>query len=206
MTPGAVAVRAGAFRVGAEQGGLDAVGFCECLADRLEQPGVGRRDCCAANPVSASGRPTAHPHVRTTEPCSSELFPDPATPVTTTRTPSGMSTSTSCKLWALAPADLECPGRLSHRLLQRGPIVQMATRDGLAAAQPGDGALEADGAAGRAGARAEIDDVIGDRRSSPACARRRAPCFPCPAGESADRSCAGCRADAGPWSARRRRT
>src|SRR6476620_1519262 len=33
-----------------------------------------------------------------TEPCISELFPDPATPVTTTSTPSGMSTSTSRRL------------------------------------------------------------------------------------------------------------
>src|SRR6266581_9472090 len=38
-----------------------------------------------------------------TEPWINELFPDPATPVTTTSTPSGMSTSTSCRLWALAP-------------------------------------------------------------------------------------------------------
>src|SRR5664279_5650054 len=37
-----------------------------------------------------------------TEPRISELFPDPATPVTTTSTPSGMSTSTSFRLWALA--------------------------------------------------------------------------------------------------------
>src|SRR6476659_2626945 len=36
-----------------------------------------------------------------TEPWISELLPDPATPVTTTSTPSGMSTSTSCRLWAL---------------------------------------------------------------------------------------------------------
>src|SRR4051795_1071636 len=38
-----------------------------------------------------------------TEPWMSELFPDPATPVTTTSTPSGMSTSTPCRLWVRAP-------------------------------------------------------------------------------------------------------
>src|SRR2546430_17172281 len=38
-----------------------------------------------------------------TEPSISELLPDPATPVTTTSTPSGMSMSTSCRLWVLAP-------------------------------------------------------------------------------------------------------
>src|SRR6478735_8757597 len=37
------------------------------------------------------------------DPCTSELLPEPATPVTTQSTPSGMSTSTSCKLWAAAP-------------------------------------------------------------------------------------------------------
>src|SRR6188472_4022668 len=36
-----------------------------------------------------------------TERWISELFPDPATPVTTTSTLSGMSTSTSCRLWVL---------------------------------------------------------------------------------------------------------
>src|SRR5918998_3441253 len=44
-----------------------------------------------------------------TEPWMSELFPEPATPVTTTRTPSGMSTSTSCRLWALAPRTSSTP-------------------------------------------------------------------------------------------------
>src|SRR4029453_4737963 len=38
-----------------------------------------------------------------TEPWMSELLPDPATPVTTTSTPSGMSTSTFCRLWVRAP-------------------------------------------------------------------------------------------------------
>src|SRR3954466_6889633 len=38
-----------------------------------------------------------------TESRVSELLPDPATPVRTTSTPSGMSTSTSCRLLVLAP-------------------------------------------------------------------------------------------------------
>src|SRR3954447_19655677 len=44
-----------------------------------------------------------------TEPWINELFPDPATPVTTTRTPSGMSTSTSRTLWVLAPRTSSTP-------------------------------------------------------------------------------------------------
>ena len=39
---GAVAGRTGALGVGAEQRGLDAVGFRERAADRIEQAGVGR--------------------------------------------------------------------------------------------------------------------------------------------------------------------
>src|SRR5690349_18315874 len=38
-----------------------------------------------------------------TDPWISELLPDPATPVTTTSTPSGMSTSTLCRLFVDAP-------------------------------------------------------------------------------------------------------
>src|SRR6201987_5353470 len=44
-----------------------------------------------------------------TEPWISELLPDPATPVTTTSTPSGISTSTSCRLWVLAPRTSSFP-------------------------------------------------------------------------------------------------
>src|ERR671915_207998 len=37
------------------------------------------------------------------DPCTSELLPEPATPVTTQSTPSGMSTSTFCRLCLEAP-------------------------------------------------------------------------------------------------------
>ena len=37
------------------------------------------------------------------EPCTSELLPEPATPVMTVSTPRGMSTSTFCRLFAFAP-------------------------------------------------------------------------------------------------------
>src|ERR671921_2586282 len=42
---------------------------------------------------------TTTPSRPETEPWISELLPDPATPVTTHNTPSGMSTSTSLRLW-----------------------------------------------------------------------------------------------------------
>src|SRR5436190_411752 len=44
-----------------------------------------------------------------TEPWISELLPDPATPVTTTSTPRGSSTSTSRRLWVLAPRTSSTP-------------------------------------------------------------------------------------------------
>ena len=50
---GAVARRARALGVGAEERGLDAVGLGERLADRLEQAGVGRRVAAARAPDRA---------------------------------------------------------------------------------------------------------------------------------------------------------
>src|SRR6266540_4125257 len=96
------------------------------------------------------------------DPCTSELLPEPATPVTTS-TPSGMSTSTSRRFVRRRVADLQRAGGRPHRLLEGGPVVEMAAGDGAAGPQPLDGALEADGAARRTGAGAEVDDVVGDR-------------------------------------------
>src|SRR5215471_3170148 len=44
-----------------------------------------------------------------TEPWISELLPEPATPVSTTSTPSGMSTSTSRRLLVVAPRTSNAP-------------------------------------------------------------------------------------------------
>ena len=97
------------------------------------------------------------------DPLTSELFPEPATPVTTTSTPSGMSTSTSRRLCVVAPRISSAAGGLRTVFLEGGPVVEMAAGDGLARAQALDGALEADAAAGRARAGAEVDDMVGDR-------------------------------------------
>src|ERR1700738_3751899 len=43
------------------------------------------------------------------DPCTRELLPEPATPVITQSTPSGMSTSTSCRLWEVAPRIFSVP-------------------------------------------------------------------------------------------------
>ncbi|MDQ0748432.1 hypothetical protein QF034_002663 [Streptomyces africanus] len=47
-----------------------------------------------------------------TEPWIRELFPEPATPVTTTSVPSGMSTATSRRLFASAPRTSSTPDGL----------------------------------------------------------------------------------------------
>jgi hypothetical protein len=44
-----------------------------------------------------------------TEPSINELLPDPATPVNTTSTPSGMSTLTFCRLCVRAPRTFIAP-------------------------------------------------------------------------------------------------
>src|SRR5918994_4882072 len=52
---------------------------------------------------------TTTPSRPATGPWISELLPDPATPVTTQSTPSGMSTSTACRLWVDAPRTSRAP-------------------------------------------------------------------------------------------------
>src|SRR4249919_3485191 len=54
-----------------------------------------------------------------TEPWISELFPDPATPVTTTSTPSGMSTSTPRRLWVVAPRTGSVPDDVRTAVFRR---------------------------------------------------------------------------------------
>src|SRR5918911_338726 len=66
--------------------------------------GVLRRE-----PLIPDWSTTTTPSRPATEPWISELLPEPATPVTTTRTPSGMSTSTSRRLLVLAPRTSSTP-------------------------------------------------------------------------------------------------
>ena len=202
---GAVAVGAGALGVGAEQRRLHAVGLRERLADRVEQPGVRRR---VAPPRAADRALVDRHHAvagRTPSRGSASSCPSPATPVTTTSTPSGMSTSTSCRLLVVGAADLERARRRPHRLLEGGPVVEVAAGDRVAGPQPLDGALEARPRRRRCRRRGRGRRRGRRSRSSPACARRRAPCCPCRAAAAAGRSSAGCRAGAGRSSARRRR-
>src|ERR1700738_1120576 len=81
------------------------------------------------------------------DPCTSELLPEPATPVTTTSTPSGMSTSTSRRLCAV-------PGGGARGDKGRGG-------GGPPPPRPRGGAHEAGGPPRRTGAGAKVDDMVG---------------------------------------------
>ena len=98
-----------------------------------------------------------------TEPSISELLPEPATPVTTTSTPSGMSTSTSCRLWVPAPRTSSAAGAAPAPRLQRGAVVEVPPGQRVAGPQPLDGALEHHLPALAPARGPEVDDVVGDR-------------------------------------------
>ena len=100
--------------------------------------------------------------VRGRQPWISELLPEPATPVTATSTPSGTSTETSLRLWSRAfrigiePRGARGAGFSSWRTSRWRPV---AVPDAIEAV---DRALEHDGPAVGPGARAHVDDVVGD--------------------------------------------
>ncbi len=105
------------------------------------------------------------PSRRATEPWISELLPEPATPVTTTSTPSGMSTSTSCEVVGGGAAHLELvPDGARTARFRRRPVVEVpAGQRCRSFAVPSTLPSNSHLAAGRAGARAEVDHVVGDR-------------------------------------------
>ena len=170
-------------------------------AARCTSPG-----CSVVTRGSPSGRPTPHRPRPEIEPWISELLPDPATPVTTTKMPRGISTSTSRRLCVPGPAYLQHAGRRAQRRLQGGSVVEMAARDRAARPQRLDGPFESRPRR-RPSRRLAPGPPRGPRsRWSPACARRPAPCCPCRAAAAAARSSAGCRADGGrSWAHRRHR-
>ena len=60
-------------------------------------------------------------------------------------------------------AHLQHPRRRTHRRLEGGAVVQVPAGERVTGPQPVDGALEHHLAALGAGARTEVDDVVGDR-------------------------------------------
>ena len=100
--------------------------------------------------------------VRGRQPWISELLPEPATPVTATSTPSGTSTETSLRLWSRAfrigiePFGARGSGLSSWRTSRWRPVAVPDCDEAV------DRALVDDRPAVRPGARAHVDDVVGD--------------------------------------------
>src|SRR6266545_2685833 len=111
MTPAPLQVGQAPSELALNRAGLTPLAFANALRIGSSSPvyvaGLLRRE-----PRIAPWSTDTTPSRPDTEPWISELLPDPATPVTTTSTPSGMSTSTSCRLWVLAPRTSSVPDGL----------------------------------------------------------------------------------------------
>src|SRR5690606_14149293 len=62
----------------------------------------------------------------------------------------------------VGPADLQVSGGLAQRLLELGPVVEVAPGERVAPAQAFERSRVSDGASGGARTRAEVDHVVGD--------------------------------------------
>src|SRR5215469_9974143 len=110
MTPAPLQLGQAPSELGLNRAGFTPLAFANAVRIGSSTPvyvaGLLRRDPRIApwSTVTTPSRPDTEPWIR-------ELFPDPATPVTTTRTPSGMSTSTLRRLCVLAPRTPRTPDR-----------------------------------------------------------------------------------------------
>ncbi len=161
MTPAPLQVGQAPSELALKSAGFTPLAFANAVRIGSSRPvyvaGLLRRE-----PLMAPWSIDTTPSRPATDPSMSELLPDPATPVSTTSTPSGMSTSTSWRLLVLAPRTSSRPGRRPDRRLHRRAVVKVSAGQGRAGAQLLDRALEDHLAARRPGTRAEVDDVVGD--------------------------------------------
>ena len=108
MTPAPLQAGQAPSELALNSAGLTPLAFANALRIGSSSPvyvaGLLRRE-----PLIAVWSTDTTPSRPATEPPISELLPEPATPVTTTSTPSGMSTSTSCRLWVSAPRTSSAP-------------------------------------------------------------------------------------------------
>src|SRR6476660_8831332 len=102
MTPAPLQVGQAPSELELNSAGFTPLDFANALRIGSRRPvyvaGLLRR-----GPLMAPWSMTTTPSRPSTEPWISELFPEPATPVTTQSTPSGMSTSTPWRLFVDAP-------------------------------------------------------------------------------------------------------
>src|SRR5918999_2742873 len=108
MTPLPLHVGQAPSELAEKSAGLTPLAFANALRMGSRSPvyvaGLLRRE-----PLMALWSTATTPSRGDTEPWISELLPEPATPVTTQSTPSGMSTSTSWRLWVDAPRTSSTP-------------------------------------------------------------------------------------------------
>src|SRR6187549_360455 len=108
MTPAPLQVEQAPSELELNSAGFTPFAFANALRIGSSSPvyvaGLLRRD-----PRIAAWSTTTTPSRPTTDPWISELLPDPATPVSTQSTPSGRSTSTSCRLCVDAPRTSSAP-------------------------------------------------------------------------------------------------
>src|SRR6185503_9994285 len=107
MTPAPLQVGQAPSELELNSAGLTPFSFAKALRIGSSSPvyvaGLLRRE-----PRIAPWSTDTTPSRGDTDPWTNELLPDPATPVTTTSTPR-MSTSTFCRLFALAPRTSSAP-------------------------------------------------------------------------------------------------
>src|SRR6187397_3707553 len=111
MTPAPLQAGQAPSELALNRAGLTLLAFANALRIGSSRPvyvaGLLRREPRIAvwSTETTPSRPDTEPRIR-------ELLPDPATPVTTTSTPSGMSTSTFCRLCVRAPRTFITPDGL----------------------------------------------------------------------------------------------
>ncbi len=110
MTPAPLQVGQAPSELALNSAGFTSLAFAKAFRMGSSRPvyvaGLLRRE-----PLIAPWSTATTPSRPTTEPWISELLPEPATPVTTVRTPSGMSTSTFWRLCVSAPRTSSAPVR-----------------------------------------------------------------------------------------------
>src|SRR5262247_4437371 len=108
MTPAPLQVGHAPSELALNRAGLTPLAFANALRIGSSRPvyvaGLLRREPWIGvwSTDTTPSRPLTEPWIR-------ELLPDPATPVTTTSTPRGMSTSTFFRLWVRAPRTFIAP-------------------------------------------------------------------------------------------------
>ena len=181
---GAVARGAGALGVGAEQRRLHAVGLRERLADRVEQPRVGRR--VAAPRALDRGLVDRHHAVAARHRAVDQraLARSGDAGDDDQHAERDVDVDVLQVVWCSRRGPPALPDGVRTAALRDGAVVEVPSGDGVAGPQPRDGALEAPPRR-RPGRRPGRGRRHGRRsRSPPACARRRARCCPCRAARS----------------------